>query len=331
MSHARHRLLFALKSAVAVALIAAVGWQFAKLLRSPELAAHEFHIRWRYLLLAGLLYVAAHALWGTFWVQLIRSQRVEFPWWVGIRAYFLSQFGKYVPGKAWVLLLRVGLLRGWGLSPAVIGVTATYETLTSMAAGAVIAVLLLPWTGLGIVLLSVKGFALLGLAVLPLALGALTVLAKRVGRKRAGGLPSPPVLLLARGMLQAMVGWALLGLSLWCVAAGLSPEVPALTTDDYLRTTAAVALSYVIGFVVLVSPGGLGAREVVLQQVLGGPVAAVVALVLRLVWTTFEVIAAGVLYFAARDGRVAESPRRSDHNHPDPPLAADTRLTQTAE
>jgi len=330
MSHARRRLLFAVKSAVAVALIAAVGWQFTKLLRSPDLAAHEFRVHWQYLVFAGLLYLGAHTLWGTFWVQLLRSQRAGFPWSVGIRVYFLSQFGKYVPGKAWVLLLRVGLLRGQGLSPAVIGVTATYETLTSMAAGAVIGVILLPWTGLDIALLSVKGVALLALAVLPLSLAALTLLAKRVGRKRAAGLPSPPVMLLARGMLQAMAGWSLLGLSLWCVAAGLSPDVP-LTADNYLRMTAAVALSYVIGFVVLVSPGGLGAREVVLQQVLGGPVAAVVALVLRLVWTTFEVIAAGVLYFAARNGRVAESHRESDHTHSSTPRAADTRLTPTAE
>ena len=135
MSHARRRLYLALKTAVAVGLIAAVGWQFAKLLRSPELAEHEFRVRWPYLVFAGLLYLAAHTLWGTFWVQLLRSQRPGFAWSVGIRAYFLSQFGKYVPGKAWVLLLRVGLLRGRGLSPAVIGVTATYETLTSMAAG----------------------------------------------------------------------------------------------------------------------------------------------------------------------------------------------------
>ena len=308
MSHARRRSLLALKTAVAVGLIAAVGWQFAKLLRSPELAAHEFRVRWHFLLFAGLLYLAAHALWGTFWVQLLRSQNAGLPWLVGVRAYFVSQIGKYVPGKAWVILLRVGMLRGRGLSPTVVGVTATYETLTSMAAGAVVGVALLPWTGMDIELVSVKGFALLGLALLPLALVALTVVAKRVGRTRAAGLPRPPVLLLARGMLQAMVGWALLGLSLWCVVAGLDAEVPEFTIDGYLTCAAAVALSYVIGFVVLVSPGGLGAREVVLQQVLGGPVAAVVALVLRLVWTVFEAIAAGALYFLAAPARVSQSP-----------------------
>ena len=308
MSHARRRSLLALKTAVAAGLIAAVGWQFAKLLRSPELADHEFRVRWPYLLWAGLLYLAAHALWCTFWVQLLRSQNAAVPWLVGVRAYFVSQFGKYVPGKAWVILLRVGMLRGQGLSPTVVAVTATYETLTSMAAGAVVGVALLPWTGLDIELVSVKGFSLLGLALLPLALVALTLLARRVGAKHAHTLTIPPVLLLARGVLQAMVGWALLGLSLWCVTAGLSPEVPEWIADDYLKCAAAVALSYVIGFVVLVSPGGLGAREVVLQQVLGGPVAAVVALVLRLIWTAFEAIAAGALYFLAAPARVSQSP-----------------------
>jgi len=311
MSHARRRLLLALKTAVAVGLIAAVGWQFAKLLRSPELADHEFRVRWPYLLWAGLLYLAAHALWGTFWVQLLRSQNARLPWLVGVRAYFISQIGKYVPGKAWVILLRVGMLRGRGLSPAVVGVTATYETLTSMAAGAVVGVALLPWAGQDFELVSVKGFALLGLTLLPLALVVLTVAAKRVGRKRAAGLPRPPIWLLAQGILQAMVGWAVLGLSLWCVVAGLSAEVPELTADVYLRHAAVAAVAYVIGFVVLVSPGGVGPREWAIQQAFGGSVGVVIALGLRLVWTTFEAIAAGVLYFAVR---INTNPIQHEHD-----------------
>lgn len=323
MTPARRRLFAALKLAVALALIAAVGWHFAKLLRSPELAEHQFRLRLPYLLLAGLLYLATHTLWGTFWVQLMNCEsRLDGPghggrvgWLTGVRAYFISQFGKYVPGKAWVILLRVALLRHYGPTAAVVGVTATYETLTSMAAGALLGVILLPWAGLGFDLLSVKGFALLGLGLLPLTLAALTVLAKKVGRKRAERLPHPPFLLLTQGLFQASVGWALLGLSLWCVVAGLSAEVPELTADDFLKMTAAVTLSYVIGFVVLVSPGGLGAREAVLLSILGGPVAAVVALVLRLVWTSFEILAAGTLYFLAPGRRVSPSPVPS---HPDP-------------
>lgn len=322
MSHARRHALFALKCLIAVGLIAGVAWQFAKLLGSPDLADHEFRLRWPFLLAAGLLYLAAHTLWGTFWVQLLHSQNARVGWLTGIRAYFASQFGKYVPGKAWVILLRMGLLRGKALSPTVVAVTATYETLTSMAAGAVAGVILLPWAGLDIELLSLKGFALLGLCLLPMALVALTVLARRIGSKHAHSLTIPPVFLLARGLLQALVGWALLGLSLWCVVAGIEAEVPAFTTDGYLKCAAAAALSYVIGFVVLVSPGGLGARELILQQILGGPVAAVIALVLRLVWTTFEVIAAGGLYLAGM-GRVADAHVGSDQSHAHPERVAD--------
>ena len=295
MSPPRKRLLVVLKTVVAIVLITAVGWHFAKLMRMPGVWDHVRTARLEYLLPAGLLYLLAHTIWGTFWVQLLRNQGADVSWMVGIRAYFVSQFGKYVPGKAWVLVLRVALLRGRGLSPAVVAVTATYETLTSMAAGAIIGACLLPWAGdeIGIRLDSWTGAALLGIAALPLALGLATRFVKR--------LPNPPVWLLLRGLAQDAVGWCLLAVSLWLTVRAIVSDEIALTGPEFLQDLAAVTLSYVSGFVVLVSPGGLGAREFVLQQVLtpgltpivganAAGVAAVTALALRLVWTAFEVV-----------------------------------------
>jgi uncharacterized membrane protein YbhN (UPF0104 family) len=304
MSPRRKRLVLALKTALALALILGVGWRFADLLSKPELRERQLTPRVEYLLPAGLLYLAAHTIWATFFVQLLRSQGARVPWRTGVRAYFVSQFGKYVPGKAWVILLRMMILRRHGLSAAVVGVSATYEALTSMAAGAVIGVCLLPWAGMGLEVGSVAWLGLIAVAGLPLALGALNKVAARVVAKRRGPdarpLPSPPVWLLGRGLLQAAAGWCLLGLSLCATIRGLTPEPTTLTGDNYLASLAAVAVSYVAGFVVLISPGGLGARELLLQEMLArqlGPsaglaaegLAAVVALVLRLVWTASEV------------------------------------------
>ncbi len=73
---------------------------------------------------------------------------VQVSWYAGLRAYFVSQLGKYVPGKAWVILMRVGMLRHDAHAhPIPVAVTATYETLCSMAAGALLGVLLLPQLG----------------------------------------------------------------------------------------------------------------------------------------------------------------------------------------
>jgi uncharacterized membrane protein YbhN (UPF0104 family) len=86
--------------------------------------------------------------------------------------------------------------------------------------------------------------------------------------------------------------------------AGTTPDV-APAADDFPADLAAVAASYVAGFVVLVAPGGLGARELVLQELLtprvGGAAAAVLAsLVLRLVWTAAEVALAGGWYLLGK-------------------------------
>jgi hypothetical protein len=92
--------------------VAGVGWQFARTLRDPALENFRFALRFEYLIPAGFCYLACHTLWGTFWVQLLHAEGADVPWQKGIAAYFVSQFGKYVPGKVWVIVLRVGILRG---------------------------------------------------------------------------------------------------------------------------------------------------------------------------------------------------------------------------
>ncbi len=306
----RHALRIA-TAIIALVIVVAVGWTFAGLLKSPALQARENSVRYEYLLPAGLLYLVCHTLWGTFWVQLLWGQGVAISWFAGVRIYFVSQFGKYVPGKAWVILLRVALLRGQGISPAVIAVTGTYETLTNMAAGAVVGVCFLPWAGLGIEFDSTKGFALFGLCSIPLVLVVVNRLGRRVIRKYRGPnarpLPAPTVGLLIQGFAQALVGWTLLALSLWLTVCGIATEPTPLGVDLFLQDLSAVAISYVTGFAALILPGGFGAREEVLRTMLAGqlirtegsasePVAALVAVALRIVWTIFEVAFALALW-----------------------------------
>jgi uncharacterized membrane protein YbhN (UPF0104 family) len=201
-----------------------------------------------------------------------------------------------------------------------------------MAAGALLGVLLVPWLGVLPEVVSGNIVLVLGVAALPLALGVLNRLAVRIAaRSRDPGappLPSPSLPLLARGLLQGACGWCLLGLSLGLTIRAVAPDPPAWNLDGYLGDLAAVGLSYVVGFVVLVAPGGIGAREFVLQHALtlrsapqfGEAVAAgqavVVALVLRLVWTVAEVALALGLYFwkpPAAEPKPAAAPQEGVH------------------
>ena len=100
----------------------------------------------------------------------------------------------------------------------------------------------------------------------------------------------------------------MLGVSLGLTVHAVAPDPPPWNGDVYLTDLAAAALSYVAGFVVLVAPGGLGVRELILEsalrprfvpaegETLAAALATVIALVLRLTWTAAEVVAAVALY-----------------------------------
>ena len=219
------------KPALALVIIALVARQFYRILDRPELNPYPFALRVEYLIPAGLLYLAAHACWAWFWLRLLRSQDIEVSFFEGLRAYFVSQYGKYIPGKVAVIAIRIAML-GWeGKAPAepgaappprnralAVGVTATYETLISMGAGAIVGVLLLPWVEVMPDQLSRNLEFVFAVAALPLVLGVLNKLAaRRIAKNARSGcppLPSPPLGLLFQGLLQGAVGWCLLGISL---------------------------------------------------------------------------------------------------------------------
>ena len=60
-----------------------------------------------------------------------------------VRAYYVGHLGKYLPGKAWAVFLRAGLIRGPRVTYARAVLTTFYEVLVTMAGGTVLAVLLL--------------------------------------------------------------------------------------------------------------------------------------------------------------------------------------------
>jgi uncharacterized membrane protein YbhN (UPF0104 family) len=324
MSPTGKRVWIAVKSVVALAIVSGVGAQFWRILASPELAGQTFPLRVPFACAAGLLYLTAHTVWALFWWRLLLSQGVAISWRAAVRAYFVSQFGKYVPGKVWVLLLRVGLLRGTGASRAVVAVTALYETLTNMAAGAMLAAALVLVTGVGGEYVSGNLPGLIGIAILPGGVWVFLKLAGRVaGRARgpdARPLPNPSAGLLLSGLLQASTGWCLLGISLAAAVRAVHPDPPPLTGAEFVRDLAAVSAAYVFGFIILVSPGGLGPREFLLKEFLtvdfadrlarpeAEGTAVVTALVLRLVWTAFEVVLAGGWYLLGRTGPHSSEP-----------------------
>ncbi|MCS7269751.1 MAG: hypothetical protein NZ703_01590, partial [Gemmataceae bacterium] len=260
----RRRLWTISKAALAVAIVVGVARQFVQLLGDGNWSGLAGLPHWQTVVGVGLLYLAAHTSWGSFWVLLLREQGIAIGWYAGLRCYFVSQFGKYLPGKAWVIFLRVGMLQPLGAPGVAVAVTATYETLASMGAGALVAVVCLPWLDLLPVAVAGRWGWFVVLAGLPVAIGLMHRVVQVWLRRRGADLSrlasAPGWLLLARGLLHGLTGWLLLACSLWLLLNELLGGAWSLSFSYYPALLGALALAYVAGFVVLVAPGGLGVR-----------------------------------------------------------------------
>ena len=84
------------------------------------------------------LYLAGLTLFGVFFDRIMKASPTPVRLGPAVRAYLISHLGKYVPGKAMVVVMRVGLVTPYGARPATAAFATLYETLVMMAAGALI-------------------------------------------------------------------------------------------------------------------------------------------------------------------------------------------------
>lgn len=265
---------------------------------------------------SGVLYLLGLASFGCFFTRIMARSSTPVPIGPAMRAYLVGHLGKYVPGKAMVVLVRVGLVVPYGARAATAAFATLYETLVMMAVGGLVAGLVfLIWPGPPIEIPIGGGrMVAVPLSILSLGIGLpLLVLAEaRIFPKLAmtASVPFPGVDhsalprfsggLLAEGVAWSVVGWALMGVSLAATIRAIEPG--GLPISGWPMAMAAVALATVAGFLVAIFPGGLVIREAVLTAslgpMLGAEVAIVAALVLRLVWVVAELVSAGVLMLA---------------------------------
>ena len=296
-------LLPVLKIVFSLAILAAVGRFFYRdLLRAGTEGLWQHSVQPGWLVLSGVLYILGFGCSAWFWIRLLRSlgqQPAALP---AIRAYYLGHLGKYLPGKAWALVVRAGLAQGAGVKVGVAGVTSLYEVLTTMAAGALLAVILfaigstdtLPpgdWSALRrlfterdpetsaldrkvLVALALGMLAMVGLPILPPVfnrlVGRLRSLKNLLARQPASEMVDPRqlhirVIVLLEGLAMTAFGWMLLGASLWAVLQAVLDEPRLMTIAEWGQLSAILSLAYVAGFIVVFMPSGIGVREFFLR------------------------------------------------------------------
>ena len=310
-----------LVSAAKLGIVVVVLWAVRSTLVDAweQLDEHRwsFHAGW--LVASGMTYLAALLPAALFWHHVLNRMGQRARLGESLRAYYISHLGKYVPGKVMVVVLRAGLVRSARVDMAVAAVCVFFETLTMMAVGAVLAAAILATWFRDQWLLTVVALGLMAAAGLPTVPPIFQRLVRfaRVGRSDpaiAAQIARAGFRTMALGWLYMVVGWCLMGVSLWAVLMSMGfPDLDAVR--QFPRYVASISLAIVAGFLSLI-PGGAVIREAVLSELLVpyfsevataevAPAAAVVsAVMLRVVWLVAEVTISGILYLGGLRGVV---------------------------
>ncbi|MSR32965.1 MAG: flippase-like domain-containing protein [Gemmataceae bacterium] len=304
-----------IKALLWLGVFAAVAWQFFRILeneglRDPEGKRPAGEILLEQLastsisgvLLCGLLYLVGIGFSAWYFHDLLKEARTPLGFPFALRCYYTSQLGKYVPGKGMALFLRITSSMQGGVPAAIGAVVTVYEVLVTMAAGACLAVLS------GLFLPQARQEHLAGAVfLLAVSLGPVLpwifprlvrVLAGRFLSKNQRDFIPISISILVKGLVITGIGWCILGGSLLALWQGMDAS-SAWTWQRLGWCVGVVTLAGVSGFVAS-TPGGLGVREILIQAMLAGSLGAravTAAILLRLVWTVAEVVAAAIFFW----------------------------------
>lgn len=256
-------------------------------------------------LVLGLGYLGSALLWGRMVEELGGPSLGAF---TSVRIYMVSNLGRYVPGKLWQIAGVAILARRVGVSPAISAGAAVLGQGVALAGASVVGSLAFAgaegrvrWLGMALLLGVVLFLVLTGV---PAFFRRVVRLAYRLVRE------VPPEGLDARrtfgirwlGLYAA--NWAVYALAFWGLARSLRMDI------HPLEAAPAFAAAYVLGYVALFAPAGVGIREgflVAFLQPVVGTGALVLALVARL-WTTLVEVAPAAALALAGPGATVSGP-----------------------
>ncbi len=295
-------LLLVLAAAAFLGLTIARHWR--------QVVVFDWDIDW-VLLVISVLALAGVLAWGVVVWKLVldRFEHPPIPLVQLLRIWYLSNLARYVPGKIWQFVGAAELARLAGISRAVILTSMVVHMGFSLLAAAITSLLVLHVNGLpegvpiaGLLALALAAFALVHPGLLNRALALVARVTRRNvlgwdGRWRDG------VLLLT----LSVVSWMFYGAAFTL----FFHSVVGTTPGAILPLAGVNALSFLTGYVVFLTPAGLGAREgvmaVLLRPFAPAAVAAMVAVLSRLWTMVAELLGAAILILISGTGSHADS------------------------
>ena len=309
MNAPRRSAFLAAQWAAVALLLFYVGRKFAS--RWEEFRAEPLtaDLQWGSIAASCVVVLATYAMLVQVWRVLMAGAGSRLGFWRAAEIWSISNLWRYVPGKVWsigamsVMAHRAQVPAEAAASASILGVVLNIMTGLALS-------LLLAWRWLGefaggaqfvAVLMLVVG--ILSLFALPYVLPRISAIAARALARDVALLP-PPRWAVGLAVAGNMLSWALYGLAFAWFTRGVL-GVSAGATWQYVAVFTA---SYVIGYVILIAPGGLGPREVAMYQLLTSmslatPKEAALLTVASRVWLTVLEILPGLIFMASASMR----------------------------
>jgi len=220
--------------------------------------------------------------------------------------WFFSQFGKYIPGKVWVVMGKAYLFQKEGVSKKTAAITVTLEFGFSIIGGLIFALLSLPFWPKNQIIRSLYPL----LCLIPIGLIAVyPSFFERVVNSLLGIFKRERIKLgLSYYEMLSFISiytliWIIFGIAFYFFINALYP----IAVSSIPAITGMFSFSWSIGFLSFFAPAGIGVREGILTILLSicipMEVAALVSISSRLWMTAVDLLSAGIgalFYFSGR-------------------------------
>jgi hypothetical protein len=298
-------------------LIAALVWVVKKTINSAEAIQRgelTLHVQAGWLALSAAVYLASNALLIWSWLYLVKGlagRTIGFLH--GARIWFVSNLGTLIPGKVWSIIQMGAMSVDEGINPVAAAAASIINTAINISTGMAIGIIAgapmiaayfgpqawIAWT--------LAGIAVVGVLALPLLIpwGMSQLRRFRLDAPDTSARPRT----IAVVAFANVISWFLYGAAFLCLNRGLVDPA----ARSVIQHTAAYTTSYVIGYVVLIAPGGFGPREFALSTILvaAGMASQAQATALTLVsrlWTLTLMILPALIFLAYRRPRNEKDP-----------------------
>lgn len=240
----------------------------------------------------GLIFSTSYLLsQSRVWTSLLRKFGSSATWVDSAWLFCVSQLGKYIPGKIWIVAMRVSDREKLGVERKTAMAALATEHVYILSSGVIFYLITLfqPWA-----LVAAFLYFLLLLFTPGIFIRTGNTLLKWAGREPVKIKLSALTTLLYTTVY--LFTWLILSMAVWLSCRAVAP----IPFSTFPSLGGAYALSFVIGFVTLFAPGGLGVREgtfVFLTATILPSTAAIYASVLiRLLYSLAEILSIAIVW-----------------------------------